>query len=85
MVIITRLNIVFIILKLLRFFTNPSLIYIQMVNKIINYLLNIRILKFKFGGKDKLEIVKDISFANNINNRKNLQGYTIRLFKGLIT
>ena len=39
-----------------------------MVNKVVNYLLRIRILKFKFGGGDKLEIVTDASFINNTNN-----------------
>ena len=43
-----------------------------MVNKVINYLLNTRILKFKFGGGDKLKIITDTSFTNNINNQKSL-------------
>ena len=55
-----------------------------MVNKIINYLLGIYILRFKFGGGDKLKIITNASFTNNISDQKNLQGYTIRLFKGLI-
>ena len=55
-----------------------------MVNKVINYLLGIRTLKFKFGEGDKLKIVTDIFFMDNINNRKSLQGYTMRLFGGLI-
>ena len=62
----------FAILKLLRFLTNPSPIYMQMVNKVINYLLSIRILKFKFEGGDKLEIVTDAFFTDNISNRKSL-------------
>ena len=57
-----RLNIIFVILKLLYFLINPSLIYMQMVNKVIHYLLNIRILRFKFGEKNKLEIITDTSF-----------------------
>ena len=64
----TRLNIIFIILKLLYFLINLNPTYIQMVNKVINYLLNIYILKFKFGGKDKLKIVMNTSFINNTNN-----------------
>ena len=56
-----------------------------MVNKVINYLLNTRILKLKFGEKDKLKIATNASFTDNTNNQKNSQGYTIRLFKGLIT
>ena len=71
MAIITRLNIIFAILKLLYFFINPNPIYIQVVNKVINYLLNIRILKFKFGGGDKLKIVTDAFFMDNISDRKN--------------
>ena len=44
----------------------------QVVNKVINYLLGIYILGFKFGGGDKLEIVTDASFVDNINDRKSL-------------
>ena len=72
MVIITRLNIIFAILKLSCFFINPSLIHMQMVNKVINYLLSTRILGLKFGGGDKLKIVTDISFTNDISDRKSL-------------
>ena len=72
MAIITRLDITFAILKLLHFLTNPSPIYIQAVNKIINYLLSIYILGFKFGGGDKLEIITNASFADNISDRKSL-------------
>ena len=85
MAIITRLNIIFAILKLLRFLINPGPIYMQIVNKIINYLWSTRTLRLKFGERDKLKIVMDTSFVNNINNRKSSQGYTIHLFKGLIT
>ena len=72
MVIIIRLNIIFAILKLLHFLTNLSPIYIEMVNKVINYLLSIRILGFKFGGGDKLEIVTDAFFTDNISDQKSL-------------
>ena len=71
MAIITRLNIIFAILKLLHFLTNPSPTHIQAVNKIINYLLNTRILKLEFRGGDKLKIVTNTSFTNNINDQKN--------------
>ena len=68
MAIIIRLNIIFVILKLLHFLTNPSPTHIQGVNKIINDLLNTRILKLKFRGGDKLKIITNASFINNINN-----------------
>ena len=41
-----------------------------MVNKIINYLLSTYTLRFKFGGGDELKIITDISFVNNISDRK---------------
>ena len=72
MVIITRLDIIFVILKLLYFLINPSPIYIQAVNKIINYLLSTCTLRLKFGGGDKLEIITDASFTDNISNQKSL-------------
>ena len=84
MAITTRPNITFAILKLSRFLTNPNPIYIQMVNKIINYLLSIYILRFKFGRGNKLKIIINAFFTNNISNQKNSQGYTIHLLKGLI-
>ena len=85
MAIIICPDIVFAILKLLRFLTNPNPIYVQAVNKVISYLLGICILGFKFGGGDKLEIVMDASFVDDISDRKSLQGYTMRLFGGLVT
>ena len=39
-----------------------------MVNKVINYLLSIRTLKFKFKGGDKLKIIINTSFINDTNN-----------------
>ena len=68
MAIIIYLNIIFTILKLLYFLTNPNPIYVQTVNKIINYLLGIRILGFKFEGGDKLKIITNASFTDNISN-----------------
>ena len=85
MAIITYPDIVFAILKLLHFLINPSLTYVQMVNKIINYLLSTYILRLKFGERNKLKIIINTSFTDNISNQKNSQGYTMRLFRGLIT
>ena len=39
-----------------------------MVNKVINYLLSICILGFTFGGGNKLEIIIDVSFTDNISD-----------------
>ena len=38
----------------------------------MNYLLSIYILRFKFGGGDKLEIITNTFFTDNINNQKSL-------------
>ena len=78
-------NIIFTILKLSHFLTNPSPTYVQVVNKVINYLLSTRTLGLKFKGRDKLEIVTNTSFTDNISDQKSSQGYTMHLFKGLIT
>ena len=43
-----------------------------MVNKMINYLLSICILRFKFGAGDKLAIITDASFTDDISDRKSL-------------
>ena len=51
---------------------NPSPIYMQIVNKIINYLLSTRTLKLKFGGGNKLEIITDTSFADDTSDQKSL-------------
>ena len=56
-----------------------------MVNKVIHYLLSISKLGLKFEGGDKLEIVINASFADDISDRKSLQAYAIRLFGGLMT
>ena len=44
----------------------------QVVNKVMNHLLSIYTLGLKFGGVDKLEIVTDAFFINDIKNRKSL-------------
>ena len=85
MAIITRPDITFTTSRLARFLTNPSPTHIKTVNRVINYLRSIKTLRLKFGGGDELEIVLNALFTNNIINRKSLQGYTIRLFRGLIT
>ena len=51
---------------------NLSPIYIKVINKVMNYLRSTKILKFKFERGDKLEIALNISFTNNIINRKSL-------------
>ena len=43
-----------------------------MVNKVINYLLSICTLGFKFGGGDKLKIITDTSFTDNTSDQKSL-------------
>ena len=50
----------------------------------MNYLLSTRILGFKFEEVDKLEIIMNASFVNDISNQKSSQEYAIRFLKGLI-
>ena len=45
----------------------------QVVNRVINYLLGTCTLGLKFGGGDELEIATDVSFADDTSDRKRSQ------------
>jgi hypothetical protein len=51
---------------------------------VLLYLLNTQNLALRQGGGLHLEVASDASFADNSSDRKSSQGYTIRLFGGLI-
>jgi hypothetical protein len=63
---------------------NPGLAHYVAANQTLLYLLSTQNLALRQGGGLYLEVVSDTSFADNSSNRKSLQGYTIRLFRGLI-
>ena len=53
-------------------------------NRVLCYLRNTYLTALEQGGADSLEIASNASFRDNAINRKSLQGYTIKLFSGLI-
>ena len=70
MAVITRLDVAFAVLRLVRFLINPGPLYHKVANKVINYLSSIKDLTLYFGGFNNLEVVSDILFANNTLDRK---------------
>ena len=71
MVVITRPDIAFTVLRLARFLINPGPLYYKAANKVINYLINTKNLTLHFGGFNDLEVVNNALFANNTLDRKN--------------
>ena len=61
----------FTVLKLARFLINPGPLHHKIINKVINYLINIKDLALYFGDFNNLEIINNTLFANNTLNRKN--------------
>ena len=70
MAVITRPYIAFAVLRLARLLINPRLLYYKVVNKVINYLVNIKDLTLYFRGFNDLEVVSDALFADNTLDRK---------------
>ena len=71
MAVITRPDIAFTVLRLVRFLINPDPLHYKVANKVINYLVSIKDLALYFGGFNNLEVVSNALFANNTLDRKN--------------
>src|SRR5271157_5469221 len=82
--VITRVDIAFPVSRLSRFNTNPNDEHHQEADRLIEYLVGTKYLALQLGGTDILEVVSDISFANNSIDRKSSQVYVIKLFGGTI-
>ena len=82
--VITRLDIAFAASRLARHSYNPNLDYYKVVNKVLYYLYHTYNLGLCYSNRKGLEIALNTSFANNLLNRKSSQGFTIKLFKGII-
>ena len=67
---ITRPDVAFAVLRLVRFLINPGPLYYKVVNRVIGYLVSIKDLVLYFGGFDDLEVVSDVLFADNTLDRK---------------
>ena len=70
MAVITRPDVVFVVLRLARFLINPGPLYYKVIDKVINYLISIKDLALYFGGSNNLKVVSDVLFTDNTLDRK---------------
>ena len=80
----TRPDIAFATSRLARFLMNPRPLHQEAADRVLLYLYNTKFRSLELGGDDCLEVASDASFADNTLDRKSSQGYTIKLFGGLI-
>ena len=71
MAVTTRPDIVFAVLRLVRFLINPGLLHHKVANKVINYLASTKDLTLHFGGFNNLKMASNALFADNTLDRKN--------------
>ena len=87
--VITRPDIAYAASKLSEYLTNPSPRHLELVTRVIEYLMSTRTLFILFDGqitmsREILLVSSDASFADNICTRFSSQGYAFKLFGGLI-
>ena len=92
--VITRPDIANSASKLSEHLNNPSPRHIELVNRVIGYLVSTRTLSIMFDGriiiprevipKEVLIVSSDSSFADDLQTRYSSQGYAMKLFGGLI-
>jgi hypothetical protein len=80
----TRPDIAFATSRLARFLMNPGSLHQDAADRVLLYLQNTKLRALELGGGSSLEVASDASFADNTMDRKSSQGYTIRLYGGLI-
>jgi hypothetical protein len=80
----TRPDIAFATSRLARYMLNPGPKHHEAADRVLLYLMSTQNLALRQGGGLYLEVASDASFADNTLDRKSSQGYTIRLFGGLI-
>ena len=68
--VITRPDIAFAALRLVRFNTNPRPQYYKAADQVLYYLYNTRTLALRLGGKDDFVMASDTSFTDNSLDRK---------------
>jgi hypothetical protein len=80
----TRPDVAFATSRLARFLTNPGQQHHDAADRVLLYLQSTRRWSLGLGGGHHLEVASDASFADNTLDRKSSQGYTIKLYGGLI-
>ena len=84
-VVITRPDIAFVVLRLVRFNINPGPQHYKAADQVLYYLYNTQTLALRLGGEDDFVIASDASFTDNSIDRKSSQAYIIKLFSSLIS
>ena len=69
--------------QLAQFLTRPTLLLMQIANRVIRYLFQTRFLACTYGSQDAMRSAADASFGNNY-DRKSTQGFIVCLFGGPI-
>ena len=80
----TRPDVAFATSRLARFLTIPGAHHHAAADRVLLYLQSTRARSLELGGGNSLEVASDASFADNTLDRKSSQGYTIKLYGGLI-
>ena len=69
-VVITRLDIAFVVSQLSRFIINPRIKHHEGADQVLLYLKNTRALALQFGGDDHFRVASNASFVDNSIDRK---------------
>lgn len=82
---ITRPDVAKLVNKLAEFLTNPSPKYIELIDRVIAYLLATKHYALQYGGvegqeKEVFTIASDAAFADDYQNRRSSEGYLSKLF-----
>ncbi|KAL6152339.1 hypothetical protein ACJQWK_04811 [Exserohilum turcicum] len=80
----TRPDIAFATSRLARFLSNPSQEHQRAADRVLLYLEETKYLALQLRSGNSMQVASDASFADNTLDRKSSQGYTIKLFGGLI-
>jgi hypothetical protein len=80
----TRPDIAFATSRLARFLSNPSQEHQRAADRVLLYLEETKLLALQLRSGNSMQVASDASFADNTLDRKSSQGYTIKLFGGLI-
>ena len=80
----TQLNITFATLRLARYLINLSHEYYKAADRVLLYLYATKTKALQLSQGTGLEVASNASFIDNTIDRKSLQGYIIKLFKGLV-
>ena len=88
-IVITRSNVIAVVFKLTKYFTNFSKHHMKQTNRTLKYLTHIKNYVIVYNDQTNQKNIIfmkffDVSFANDINTRQNSNEYCFKLFDDLI-